>query len=473
MDIRAPRSASQILGAANLGDFENAKRKLVFENRLRCQLTMLNQAGGVVLELGVLADDLTGGMMVASLLEADGICCPLVSSVEALAALDPSTADAVVLARKIRLIEPDLAVAEARAAVEAMQRLGVQRFYYKYCATFDCTDRGNIGPVALAMLEASGGSQTIFCPAFPRHTVTVFQGRMFIGATPLADSFKKNDPVTPMLNSNLVEVLEPQTPETVGLIPHGALVQGTQAVQALLAKEKAPKLYIADTADDADLERLCEVVLDWPLTTGADALPVFLSRAWRARQGVALKTSQKTVLSASPGREAIIAGSCAGPTLRQIEHFGEEHPVFHVNLLESQNADACVEQILAWVDNQPADQPLAIATSDELEGVEKNQASLGRQGAAALADRILGEVARGLYAKGFRKFVVAGGETSGQVVNALGIARVEVSVFDELGGGYCHQAAPEPVSLVLKAGALGQADFFFRSLERMRLAEQY
>ena len=147
--------------------------------------------------------------------------------------------------------------------------------------------------------------------------------------------------------------------------------------------------------------------------------------------------------------------------------------MFRVNLLESQDADACVKQILTWADAQPADQPLAIATSDELEGVEKNQASLGRQGAAALADRILGEVARGLYAKGFRKFVVAGGETSGQVVNALGIARVEVSVFDELGGGYCHQAAPEPVSLVLKAGALGQADFFFRALERMRLAEQH
>lgn len=192
--------------------------------------------GVVVLELGILADDLTGGMMVASLLEAEGIRCPLVSSVAALAEIDPTTAEAVVVARKIRLIEPDLAVLEAQAVVAGLQKLGIQRFYYKYCATFDCTDRGNIGPVALAMLEASGGSKTIFCPAFPRHTVTVFQGRMFIGATPLEDSFKKHDPVTPMLNSNLVEVLEPQTAEQVGLIPHGVLVQGTAAVESHLAK---------------------------------------------------------------------------------------------------------------------------------------------------------------------------------------------------------------------------------------------
>ena len=127
-----------------------------------------------MLELGILADDLTGGMMVASLLEAEGIRCPLVSSVEALAAIDPVSAEAVVVARKIRLIDPHLAVNEAQAVVAAMKKLGIERFYYKYCATFDCTDRGNIGPVALAMLEASGGSQTIFCPAFPRHTVTVF-----------------------------------------------------------------------------------------------------------------------------------------------------------------------------------------------------------------------------------------------------------------------------------------------------------
>ena len=83
--------------------------------------------GVVVLELGILADDLTGGMMVASLLEAEGIRCPLVSSVEALAEIDPTTAEAVVVARKIRLIEPDLAVLEAQAVVAGLQKLGIQR----------------------------------------------------------------------------------------------------------------------------------------------------------------------------------------------------------------------------------------------------------------------------------------------------------------------------------------------------------
>ena len=63
-----------------------------------------------MIELGILADDLTGGMMVASLLEREGVECPLVSSVEALADI-PSTATAVVVARKIRLVDPVIAVA--------------------------------------------------------------------------------------------------------------------------------------------------------------------------------------------------------------------------------------------------------------------------------------------------------------------------------------------------------------------------
>ena len=174
----------------------------------------------IMIQLGILADDLTGGMMVASLLEREGVECPLVTSVEGLKDVAKSSATAVVVARKIRLIEAGAAAQEAIQTVQALKTIGCTRFYYKYCATFDSTDQGNIGPVAEAMLEATGGEHTLFCPAFPEYTVTIFQGRMFLGSTPLGDSFKRTDPVTPMTNSNLVEVLQPQCKTEVGLIPH-------------------------------------------------------------------------------------------------------------------------------------------------------------------------------------------------------------------------------------------------------------
>lgn len=424
-----------------------------------------------MIELGVLADDLTGGMMVASLLEREGVECPLVSSVEGLADLSP-TATAVVVARKIRLIDAKDAAAEARQTVRALQGIGCKRFYYKYCATFDSTEKGNIGPVGEAMMAACGAKHALFCPAFPEYTVTIFQGRMFLGNTMLGDSFKQYDPVTPMTNSNLVEVLQAQSTKKVGLLSHALLRRGRDAVSEFLSADDAPEMVIADAADDDDLARIVDVALDWPLTTGADALPVFLARGWQQRESAAEKSEPKLLLPASPGNEAFIAGSCAGATLSQVDYFEQRHPVFRIDLLEAAENPDYVNNILSWAAQRIAKEPVAIASSATVEQLKRTQGALGRDGAAQLADKIFGEAAVGLFALGVRKFVVAGGETSGQVINSLGIRQVEVSSFDELGGGYCHQSGADPVSFVLKAGALGKEDFCFTALDRMRLAEQ-
>jgi uncharacterized protein YgbK (DUF1537 family) len=409
-------------------------------------------------------------MMVASLLEREGVECPLVSSINGLKDLSP-TATAVVVARKIRLIDADEAAAEARQTVRALRNIGCSRFYYKYCATFDSTENGNIGPVGEAMMEASGAQHALFCPAFPEYTVTIFQGRMFLGSTLLGESFKQHDPVTPMTNSNLVEVLQAQSTKQVGLLSHALLRRGKDAVKEALEATDAPQLYIADAADDDDLVRIVEVVLDWPLTTGADALPVFLARGWQQNNSTVEKKQPRKLLPPSPGKEAFIAGSCAGATLSQVDYFEQRHPVFRIDLLEAADNPDYANKILSWAEQRIDKEPVAVASSATVEELKRTQGTLGRDGAAQLADKIFGEIAVGLFGMGVRKFVVAGGETSGQVINSLGIQKVEVSSFDELGGGYCHQSGADPVSFVLKAGALGKEDFCFTAIDRMRLAE--
>lgn len=422
-----------------------------------------------MLELGVIADDLTGGMMVASLLEREGVRCPLVTSVEALSDLDTS-AQAVVIGRKIRLIPADEACEDAQRSAAALLAKGAKRLFYKYCATFDSTDKGNIGPIAEALMESLNTDRTIFCPAFPEYTVTVFQGRMFLSHTMLGESAKQFDPVTPMRNSNLVAVLQAQSQSKVGLLAHGKLVQGKAVAAADLDKQMAQgtKLFVVDAVDDDDVTRIAELVADWPLTTGADALPMFLARTWLKNKAA---VQQRTLLPASPGYEAIIAGSCATGTLRQVAHFEQHHPVFRVDLLEAAANPDIVAKISDWATHRIKAGPVAIATSADGAGVERAQKELGIEGAASLADDILGRCAKAMQALGVRKFVVAGGETAGQVVNALGIGQVQVSSFDELSGGYCHMAGADPLSLVLKAGALGDERFFFTALERMRAAD--
>ena len=113
-----------------------------------------------MLELGILADDLTGGMMVASLLEREGVRCPLVTSPDALDTLS-ADAEAVVIGRKIRLIPADEARADATRSARALRAIKTKRVYYKYCATFDSTEEGNIGPITEALMEALDTDRTL------------------------------------------------------------------------------------------------------------------------------------------------------------------------------------------------------------------------------------------------------------------------------------------------------------------------
>jgi uncharacterized protein YgbK (DUF1537 family) len=419
-----------------------------------------------MLELGVIADDLTGGMMVASLLEREGVRTPLVTSAEALENLDES-AEAVVIGRKIRLIPADEAAADAQHSAEGLLRNDTKRIYYKYCATFDSTDKGNIGPIGEALMKTTNTDRVLFCPAFPEYSVTIFQGRMFLGGTMLGESGKRFDPVTPMTNSNLVEVLQAQCQGKVGLLPHSVLAAGKEASNTYIENQikKGTHLFIADAADNDDATRIAELATDWPLTTGADALPMYFARTWLKQEG---DVPQRTLLPASPGHEAVIAGSCASNTVRQVAHFEKHHPVYRVDLLDVDNV---VEKITEWAKAHINDGPVCVSTSADPDGVKRAQEKLGVDGAAALADDILGQCAKALREMGVRKFVVAGGETSGQVFNSLAIDQVQVSSFDNLSGGYCHTTTPEPMSLVLKAGGLGNDEFFFTALDRMRAAD--
>ena len=443
-----------------------------------------------MLELGVIADDLTGGAKVASLLEGEGVRCPLATSVEALDRL-PDDAQAVVVGRKMLLLPPEQAAADATRVAEGLLAKGARRLYYKYSAVFSSTAKGNIGPVSEALMALTGADHLLFCPAFPERDVTVYQGRLFLGRNMLHESPQSRDPVTPMTNSNLVEVLQAQSRARVGLLPYHQVRASKAERKAHLQRQidAGVAFFITDVVEKEDLARIAELAVTMPVATGADELPVHLARAW---QGAERKTEPRTLLPPAPGFAAVIAGSCTPKANRQLAHFARTNPVFRIDLVDATGNESLAEQIVEWAAARLPKGPVAIATTAEHAEVQRVQDALGRAPAAALADRLLGDVAVGLHQLGVRKFVVAGGETSGAVMRRLGIDLVQVAAYDELCGGYCHtaEAAPaagaareravpeglappkkEPIALVLKAGGAGEEDFIEAALERMRMAD--
>ena len=109
--------------------------------------------------LGCIADDFTGGTDLAETLSRNGMRTIQLLGVPdtALASEAAAQADALVVALKIRTVPVEEAVSQALAALEALRAAGCRQFFWKYCSTFDSTPKGNIGPVAAALLRALGG----------------------------------------------------------------------------------------------------------------------------------------------------------------------------------------------------------------------------------------------------------------------------------------------------------------------------
>lgn len=182
-------------------------------------------------------------------------------------------------------------------------------------------------------------------------------------------------------------------------------------------------------------------------------------------------TEPAELLPPAPGCEAILAGSCSPKTNRQLRLFEQCHPLFRVDLLDAADNPRLVDEFMDWAAERLKNGPVGIATTTDELGVRHAQQALGQQRASNLADDLLGQAAIRLHRLGVRKFVVAGGETCGRVIESLAIRRLQASPFDYLGGGYCHAPGAEPLSLVTKSGGGGEEDFFAAALQRLRAAD--
>ncbi|MGZ5182443.1 MAG: four-carbon acid sugar kinase family protein, partial [Ramlibacter sp.] len=174
---------------------------------------------------GVIADDFTGATDVASMLVRAGL--RTVQTIGVPQGPAPE-ADAVVVALKSRTVPPEEAVAESLAALEWLRAAGATHFQFKYCSTFDSTPRGNIGPVADALMRALGTDLTIVCPAFPENGRTVYAGHLFVGDVLLSESGMREHPLTPMSDASLPRLLQAQLPpgQKVGLVPLAVVARG-------------------------------------------------------------------------------------------------------------------------------------------------------------------------------------------------------------------------------------------------------
>ncbi len=414
--------------------------------------------------LGCVADDLTGATDLALVLSQNGMRTVLVLDTPPGSGATPD-ADAVVVALKTRTMNPDRAVHHSLEALEWLKGHGAQRFFFKYCSTFDSTERGNIGPVAEAMADVLLPDITLFCPAFPANGRTVYRGHLFVEGRLLSESSLATHPLTPMTDPDLVRVLQKQCRHSqVGLIPLETVERGTGAIlEAMQALQDAGfRFCIVDALDDGHLLSIADAGASQPLVTGGSAVTAGLPAVYRL-EGKLPEAPGPAKLEQVEGPVAVLSGSCSEASQRQVSRLAEQALAIEVDPLALAEGAATVQSLLERAGDLSSAQTVMFFSTAPAPNVAIARERLGRWQAGELVEKTFAGLASELVGRGIRKLIVAGGETSGAVARELGLSQLRVGPEIDPGVPWMQSLGDQGLLLAFKSGNFGGPDFFLRA----------
>ncbi|MGL5525081.1 MAG: 3-oxo-tetronate kinase [Aeromonas veronii] len=412
------------------------------------------------MKLGVIADDFTGATDIAGFLVENGLSTLQLSGVPEHA--DFPATDAVVISLKSRSCPSDEAIRDSLAALAWLKARGCTRIYQKYCSTFDSTAEGNIGPVTDALLAALGSDFTLICPSLPVNGRTVYQGNLFVGNLPLAESGMRHHPLTPMTDSNLLRLMEGQSRGRAGLVPFTQIDKGPQAIADAYQRLQAEGVNYAvvDTLCEQHLLDIAVASLALPLVTGGSGLAIGLARLL----GNGDLNGAREAGWPSGSRAVVISGSCSEMTNRQVAHYRQHAASLALDVEACLTNPGYPTELAHWVLAQPASPaPLVYATTSPSE-LARIQASHGQQAASEAVEHCFGQLAQLLCEAGVDRFIIAGGETSSRVTQTLGIQAFHIGPQIAPGVPWVR-AIDAPLSLALKSGNFGDEAFFTKAQE--------
>jgi uncharacterized protein YgbK (DUF1537 family) len=381
--------------------------------------------------------------------------------------------DAVVVSLKSRSIEAEVAVTRSRAAEKWLRGRGADHVLFKICSTFDSTDAGNIGPVMDALRADSGDAIVLVTPAFPETGRTVYQGNLFVGSVPLNESPLKDHPLNPMHDSNLVRVLARQSRTRIGLVDladHRAR-PGCRPRPACRSRGRQGLALRSWTP--------CSSAIWKPsagsrsITGSRSAHPASgsgLPARWSPRAGSSRTGRTRFPKRRSAGRRPALPAVVRRRRCGQIAKPGRRCRCFISIPRQVVAGKEEARRALAWARERLGRGPVLIASSSTPEEVAALQARHGRDAAGHAIEQAMADIAEGLVSAGVRRLVVAGGETSGAVVDRLGIPGFLVGA--EIAAGVpvlrAVGAKAGAMLLALKSGNFGGPEFFSDALKLMR-----
>jgi uncharacterized protein YgbK (DUF1537 family) len=399
--------------------------------------------------LGCIGDDFTGSSDLANTLAKAGMRTVQFTGLPSEPVADDIEAGVVAL--KSRSIDPEQAIQLSLEALAWLQAQGCKQFFFKYCSTFDSTDEGNIGPVADALADALDAHKVIVCPAFPGTGRSIYQGYLFVNDALLNESGMENHPLTPMKDANLRRLMRAQSKNQVGLVPAESVFKGADVIEERLEKEhqSGNRMIVVDAMRDEDLMEIGAAARNLPLITGGSGIALGLPANFGCQAGQVSWQKQQ-------GKAALLSGSCSSTTRGQVEHHLKTHIGIKIELEKVLDGEQSPEAVAQWLFDQGG-LPLAYSSTDPQE-VKRIQDTFGREASATTFENFFGETAKRLVELGVTRLLVAGGETSGSVVESLQLNTLQIG--PEIDPGVPALRASEQLVIALKSGNFGSADYF-------------
>lgn len=422
--------------------------------------------------IGVIADDFTGASDIANTL-AKGIAPEgglLTAQFSGIPKGNISKKiEAGVISLKSRSTPIEEAVAESLAALNWLLLQGCEQIVFKYCSTFDSTSDGNIGPVGEALAKAMDAKGVVVCPSFPDAGRTVYQGHLFVFDKLLNESGMQNHPLTPMIDPDLRRFLAKQTNVKIGHITRNVVSQGADAISSSLqhASKSGDVFCIVDAICNDDLLAIGDALSGVEFLTGGSGVAVGLPRNF-IRNGQS--AGGKCRFDPVQGKEAILVGSCSGATREQVAHHAKKYPVYAIDVPSVMTGKINSQFLVEFIERNHANAPLVYSSGDP-DAVAQIQKTYGSEKVASALDELFSGAVRKLIQIGYRKIVVAGGETSGAVAKTttetLNIDAMQIGPEIDPGIPVLCLSEEEPVLMALKSGNFGSIDFFEKSLAIM------
>lgn len=408
--------------------------------------------------LGCVADDFTGASDAASFLVNHGVPTVLFDGIPAADSL--ADCAVVVIALKCRSKPAAAAVSEALCAFRWLREQNAGQLYFKYCSTFDSTPAGNIGPIADEVLGQLGIRYTLLCPSLPVNLRTVRNGNLYVDGVPLHESPMKNHPLNPMWASDIAELMGPQSRYGCLVLDQDMMNRPKESILRQIDVFGAGREHfyvVPDYFEESHGENISRVFGDLPFLTGGSGLLAHL--ADRARERHSLDDG-RTLPEGTSGKGILLSGSCSPATREQIR-------IYRQNGGEAYGVDAarlrCGTQTADDVWSAVGGKDGALVYSLGLDGAPKD-AEIHRQEAAAL-EALFAELGRRAARSGYGRIIVAGGETSGVVAQALHYSSYYIGGSIAPGVPVMIPTNAPEMRLVYKSGNFGQPDFFLRALK--------